>query len=302
MPGSRLSNAREQSGFIGITQSANLFVKPSTSQGLRPVDTDKLPADLRTRPSTSLAFEFLDQPFLLDLGVESSPPLVRADSKTLFRIDPDRARSETTIELDWVRGQLSELELGVAAGLQLISVGPPEVVESSHLSDEIVARGPGGPNRPARTAQDSSDAARSRLEQGDSRAHGPPADLQPRARVKLGLFTPVQATSVSASYALVADRGLALELEDDSGRIRRFSDPAVVARRSQDGLAVDSSARGAEPDTLAAGGRRQFRLSADPDRAPCANDRPGYRALGPGLETMGRRAPAGDLRRAPWRR
>ena len=127
------------------------------SQGLRPVDTDKLPADLRTRPSTSLAFEFLDQPFLLDLGVESSPPLVKADLKTLFRIDADRARSETTIELDWVRGQLSELELGVAPGLQLISVGPPEVVESSHLADEILGHGSGAARCPDASAQGSLD-------------------------------------------------------------------------------------------------------------------------------------------------
>ncbi len=148
-------------------------------RGCAPSTTDKLPADLRTRPSTSLAFEFLDQPFLLDLEVESSPPLVKADSKTLFRIDADRARSETTIELDWVRGRLSELELGVAAGLQLISVGPPEVVESSHLSDEILSRGSDGPNAAA-PAQGSFDGAWSRLEQSDSRAHRPPADFHRR--------------------------------------------------------------------------------------------------------------------------
>ena len=142
-----LASAHEQSGFIGITQSANLFISASTSQGLRAVDTDKLPENLRTRPSTSLAFEFLDQPFLLDLVVESSPPLVRAQSKTLFRIDVDRVQSETTIDLDWVRGQLSELELGVAAGLQLISVGPPEAVESSHLGDEVPTAEPSNPVR-----------------------------------------------------------------------------------------------------------------------------------------------------------
>ena len=54
---------------------------------------------------------------------------------------------------------------------------------------------------------------------------------------------------MSASYALVADRGLALELEDDSGRIRRFSDPAVVANGPKAGWPWTSSARGAGPDT-----------------------------------------------------
>ena len=226
--GFRLVDAREQTGFIGITQSANLFVKPSKSQGLHPVATDKLPADLRTRPSTSLAFEFLDQPFLLDLVVESSPPLVKADSKTLFRIDADRARSETKIALDWVRGELSELELGVAAGLQLISVGPPEVVESSHLADEIVGRGPLGPTGPERLL-------RLRLT-----AHGRDSNrvtlvltglqrISTDGRVDLGLFTPLPAVSIKGSYALVGDRGLALELDDDSGRIRRSRNHFVVA-------------------------------------------------------------------------
>ena len=112
----------------------------SRHRGLRPVDTDKLPENLRTRPSTSLAFEILDQPFLLDLAVESSPPLVRANSKTLFRIDADRAEARPRSISTGCRGQLSELELGVAAGLQLISVGPPEIVESSHLSDGAVPR------------------------------------------------------------------------------------------------------------------------------------------------------------------
>jgi hypothetical protein len=226
--GFRLVNAREQTGFIGIIQSANLFVKPSKSQGLHPVATDRLPADLRTRPSTSLAFEFLDQPFLLDLEVESSPPLLKANSKTLFRIDADRARSETTIGLDWVRGQVSELELGVAAGLQLISVGPPEVVESSHLADEILPHGSKGPNVPARTLR----VRLTALGRDSNRVTLILTGLQQiltDGRVNLGLFTPMKAVSVSGSYALVGERGLSLELEDDSGRIRRSRDPFELA-------------------------------------------------------------------------
>ncbi len=42
--------------------------------------------------------------------------------------------------------------------------------------------------------------------------------------MNLGLFAPLQASSVRASYALVGDRGLAPELEDESTRIRRASD------------------------------------------------------------------------------
>ena len=39
--------------------------------------------ELPERPGTSLAFEFLDQPFSLGLDVEASPPLVRSRSRTL---------------------------------------------------------------------------------------------------------------------------------------------------------------------------------------------------------------------------
>ena len=49
------------------------------------------------RPSTRLAFEFLDQPFLLELLIEPSPPLVRAESNTVFQIDQDQAQSETSL-------------------------------------------------------------------------------------------------------------------------------------------------------------------------------------------------------------
>ena len=71
-------NAKEQSGAIGITHSPNLWISATVSQGVRPIELGGLPVDLRERPSTNLAFEFLDQPFSLHLDVEDSPPLVRA--------------------------------------------------------------------------------------------------------------------------------------------------------------------------------------------------------------------------------
>ena len=75
-----LSNAAEQSGAIGITQSANLWVNVTTAQGLRRIDPRELPTDLRANPGTSSAYQFLDQPFKLNFAVESSPPLYRAEA------------------------------------------------------------------------------------------------------------------------------------------------------------------------------------------------------------------------------
>ncbi|HKI17817.1 MAG TPA: hypothetical protein VKA15_08045, partial [Isosphaeraceae bacterium] len=159
----------------------------------------------------------------LDLGVEASPPLVRAESKTFFEIGTDQARSETTIELQWVRGRLFEVELGVAAGLQVVSVGPADVVESSHLTNEIAGRDAGEPVQQDRRLR----IRLTPLGRGQNRVSIRLAGLQQipsQGSVKLGLFTPDQKTSVNASYALVADRSLALELEDDSGRLARISD------------------------------------------------------------------------------
>ena len=79
------TNALEQSGAIGITQSPNLWISATVSQGVRPIELGGLPVDLRERPATSLAFEFLEQPFALKLDVEASPPLVP-------RPDPDPVR------------------------------------------------------------------------------------------------------------------------------------------------------------------------------------------------------------------
>ena len=132
--GFSFAGAREQSGYIGITKSPNLWVGPVAPRGLHRIDSSKLPSDLRSRPATNLAYEFLDQPFLLDLGVESSPPQVRGETRTFLEVDSDKVRSQTTIDLTWL-GELFELELAVAPGLDVISVGPAESVESTHLAD-----------------------------------------------------------------------------------------------------------------------------------------------------------------------
>jgi hypothetical protein len=219
-----LTNAREQSGSIGITQSSNLWVSPATSQGLRRIGPWELPKELRERPSTSLAFEFPDHPFLLHLDVEVSPPLVRARSTTLFRIEPEHARSETTIELQWVRERLFEVELGVGPSLQVVSIGPPDVVESTDLTGAIGAQDRAATDRPARrlklrlAPKVVRDQKKVTLKlQGLQR-------IPPDGSVRLGLFTPDETTSVSASYALIADRSLSLGLEDDSGQVTRSGD------------------------------------------------------------------------------
>lgn len=213
-------HAREQSGAIGVTQSANLWVAPASSQGLRRIPPTSLPQELRERPATSLAFEFLDQAFNLDLEVEDSPPLVRSQVRTLFHLEADRARSETTIELQWVRGRLFEVELGLGPGLEVVSVGPPDVVEAwnptgapSHRGAKAPAAEPRGLTiRLAPTVRDQSKVT--------IRLGG----LQPLprdGRVRLGLIAPDETAAVASSFTIVGDRGVSVELDDDTSRSDR---------------------------------------------------------------------------------
>ena len=126
-----LSSAGEQSGAIGITQSPDLWLSKSATQGLRRIDPRELPPLLRARPGTTSAFQFQDQPFRLDLSVEDAPPLYRSESSTRMVLDAAMAHSETTIEVRRLRGRLFEVELLVPPGLQLQPPGPPDLVESA---------------------------------------------------------------------------------------------------------------------------------------------------------------------------
>ena len=218
-------NAKEQSGAIGITHSPNLWISATVSQGVRPIELGGLPVDLRERPSTNLAFEFLEQPFSLHLDVEASPPLVRARTRTLFQIAANHVRSEATIELERVRGRLSEVELDIGPGLQVVSVGPNDVVEGWSLIGNPSAQGPAGPEPTAQVLKVRlSSLARDQLKvilrlAGYQRI---PRD----GPVKLGLFAPDPSTSVAASYELTADPSLSVELDDDSGQVTRPTDLA----------------------------------------------------------------------------
>ncbi len=214
---SRSSTPASNPGPSASRKAPNLWVAPASSQGLRRIVPTYLPKELAERPGTSLAFEFLDQRFELNLDVEASPPLVRSRSRTLFHIGADRARSETTIELQWVRGRLFEVPLRLGMGLEVVSVGPASVVEAWNPTGGPPARGASGSAaeprgltiRLASAVRDQSNVAL-RLE-GFQR-------LPREGPVSLGLFAPDETTAVSTSIAVAGDRGLAVELDPDATR------------------------------------------------------------------------------------
>ena len=237
-----LTHAREQSGAIGVTQSPNLWISPAMSRGLRRIETGGLPPDLRERPSTRLAFEFVDQRFLLQLDVEASPPLLRSQSQTAFRIDADHARSEANIELQWVRGQLFEVELDIGPGLEVVSVGPNEVVEGWSLSGEFDPRLGGSAHRGG-VLKIGLTSRGARTDEGELQLKG--YQRIPRdGPVKLGLFAPDASTAVAASYTLSADRSLSVELDDDTGQVDRAGGDASGRRSNPASLDRPASSPG----------------------------------------------------------
>ncbi len=218
--------AREQTGYIGITKSPNIWVGSAAPRGLHRIDASKLPSDLRARPGTSLAYEFLDQPFMLDLAVENAPAQIRGETRTFLEVDPGRVRSETTIDLTWL-GEVFELEVGVAPGLQDISVGPRESVESWHALLESSGAGEAaaktqGRRLNIRLSPQARDSNKVVLKLTAVEA------IEAAGSIKLGLFSFDRAIPVNAFYAVAAGRGLALDVEDDSGRLR--SSPELKSR------------------------------------------------------------------------
>lgn len=210
-----LSNAVEQSGAIGITQSANLWINVTTAQGLHRIDPRELPTELRARPGTGTAYQFLDQPYKLGLGIENSPPLYRSETSTRMVLDAQTAQVDTTVQVQRVRGRLFEIEIVVPAGLQMTSVGPADLVESAiPIVAQTLAT---GSDRPRETAQvlkiHLTPLGRDRKSfflrlRGQQR-------IGPEGAVKLGLFATRDGVSTASTVSLFADRDVTFEPGDE---------------------------------------------------------------------------------------
>ncbi|WP_422925377.1 hypothetical protein [Singulisphaera sp. PoT] len=204
--GFSLANAKEQNGAIGIAQGGNLFISGTTGRGLRQIDPRTgLPDDLRTRPSTVLAYQFVDQPFELTLRVDASPPLVRTDARTNVKLDAGQARVDTWLKYEAANGRLFDLHVRLPRGLELESVGPKEMVESSQLIPD--AEG----SRMLTIRLASRPQERSSIE---IHVTGHQA-IDASKPVDIALFQPRESASGGGRVAVVAERNLTVDLVDD---------------------------------------------------------------------------------------
>ena len=210
-----LTNAKDQSGAVGITPSANLWIDQSAGRALRRIDPrTELPDELRSRPNTVLAYQFFDQPFELSLGVEPSRPSVYSESRTTLRLDAGGARLDTWVVFRSGRGRLFELNLHMPGGLELESVGPDDVVESSRVTAEAAERGAVG------TSAEGARVVTVRLTEkardgGDFRLHlvGRQA-LDPSQPVSVALFQPDGTSSGGGRIAILTERDVTIDRPD----------------------------------------------------------------------------------------
>lgn len=133
--GFSLENAREQSGVIGIAVPGYLWLSGTAGRGARPIDPrTELPTDLRARPTTALAYQFTEQPFELSLRIEPSPPHIRAEARTTVTLSPSSAHLDSWFDYQAARGRIGDLMLGLPPGLEILAVGPDDLVESWQVS------------------------------------------------------------------------------------------------------------------------------------------------------------------------
>jgi hypothetical protein len=236
-----LSNAAEQSGAIGITQSANLWINVATAEGLHRIDPRELPAELRARPGTGIAFQFLDHPYKLALDIESSPAFYHSESNTRIILDAQVAQVDTVLAVQRVHGRLFDIKILVPASLQVLSVGPAEIVESA--TPEPLGR----PTKGSDPSQESVQILRIHLTPRGRDLKAFTLELLGQQRiglegeVSLGLFATRDGVSTASTVNLLADRDVTFEAQEAAHR--DGSGAGVFHRQSQ------SESPAASPDS-----------------------------------------------------
>jgi hypothetical protein len=216
-----IASAREQSGAIGIVASDGLWVTASPVRGVRQIDPRlELPAELRARPDTELAYRFSEQPFELQLRVEPSPPIVRASATTFVTLDPAAARLDARYEFETSRGRLYNLSFALPPGLSIESVGPPEVaagwqVGALPTTPTPVLAYPGLRLLSVRLGTKSPEGGRFSL-----RLVGRTALGESTGAVRLGLPQSLGVASSGGRTGVVAEPGVSVDVDDSASAFR----------------------------------------------------------------------------------
>jgi hypothetical protein len=212
LQGYSFDQAKVQTGVVAIARTGPIFINPAPGRGLRRIDPrTELPESLRSRPDTTLAFEFNDQPFDLGLIVEPAPPRLRVEASTTITVAPQSARLQTRLDCRTSQGRVFEVKVVLPRGLEFEGAEPAEVVGSAQVVslDPEAALVPGAEvSRIATitlTPQARESDAFTILLKGT-------AAIDPSKPVALPIFQPKVDSIEGARFAIVADRNVAVEL------------------------------------------------------------------------------------------
>ena len=121
-----------QSGVLAIAKSEDLWVGGTAGRGIRQVDPrENLPPTLAARPSTALAYRFVEQPFDLALRVDPTTPIVRVEPRSTVVVGDEIARIDVCLDYQVTQGRVFEVGVELPAGLALTGVGPEATVAGS---------------------------------------------------------------------------------------------------------------------------------------------------------------------------
>ena len=214
-PGVSIDGAASQSGMLAVAHGPDLGVVASGGRGLREADPRvELTPNLRVRPSTLLAYQFVEQPFDLRLRIDPTPPPARVDARTTVTLDAGRAVVDAEFEYHTLRRRPFSLRVVVPQGLEIDAVGPATAVASWQLQDDPAAGTAGSRSRllDVRLAP----AAREK-ETFAIRLTGRSA-FEPAQAVPIGLFAPMDAVTRGGIVAVLPARNLAVDVPTAGAR------------------------------------------------------------------------------------
>lgn len=139
--GVEFPGAIAQSGVLAIVRGEDLWLGGAAGRGIRQVDPrDNLPPTLAARPSTALAYRFVEQPFDLALRVDPSTPIVRVEPRSTLVVGDELARVDVCLDYQVSQGRIFEVVVDLPPGLALTDVGPESTVAGSAIRVDGAAR------------------------------------------------------------------------------------------------------------------------------------------------------------------